>query len=118
MTKLIKHHDIDQDKIVTINDWALTTLSEEEFKEFKQAEERNTNLMLTYQKAGLISINSIEQKFFSSILNEEVSIITGLEVTLSPGVTIMDIPIDPEWGMWEARYAADSNVNYSPMYQD
>ena len=118
MTKLYKQADTSNHKILNISDWAKATLSPDEYAEFKEAERRNNNLMLEYQNAGLIQMNSIKETCWSNILNEEVILTTGLEIMLSPGVTILDIPIDPEWGMWEARYAADPDVNYNPMYQE
>lgn len=118
MTKLTKLSDRSNLTFTSINDWAKNTLTTSEYADFKEAEQRNSTLMLEYQQAGLITMNKIQEKCFSKILNEEITLIVGIEVILSPGVTVLDIPIDPEWGMWEARYAADPDVDYNPMYQD
>ena len=120
MTKLVKNSDIlnTSMQLINIRDWAQATLKDTELDDFIEAEKRNTELMLTYQNAGLISYKWIEAKGWSELLNEEITLLFGHEITLAPGVTLLDIPIDPEWGMWEARYASDSNIDYNPVYQE
>jgi hypothetical protein len=116
----ILHKKVDLDssnRIINIQDWAKIMLSDEEYQSFAEAQKRNSDLMKSYHDAGLIEYEPIIKEVYVPSLNESITITIGQNVKLSPGVTILDIPIDPEFGAWHARYMSDPDINYSPTIQ-
>jgi hypothetical protein len=102
---------------VPIEDWAKNTLSTEELDQFNQAAIRNNTLMAQYEKNGLISHESEYVTVYSEILKTEIKHLVAVQIILAPGVTVLDIPVDPEWASWHARYTSDPNINYNPTVQ-
>lgn len=102
---------------INIHDWAIKTLDADELNQFLEAEKRNLDLMQSYLEHGLMKQESIKENVYLPQYGEEVTIDVGLRTVLSPGITVLDIPIDPEYGAWHARYAADSNINHNPTAQ-
>lgn len=118
MTELQKIIDTDIDNnYVNIHDWAVRTLDQEELEQFLEAEKRNLKLTQSYLEHGLMRQESIKENIYLPKHGTEVTIQIGTRTVLSPGVTILDIPIDPEYGAWNARYAADPNINHNPTAQ-
>ena len=117
-TELQKNFDTNIDnKIVTIRDWAVAMLTPNELDEYLKSETRNNALMQSYADAGLMTQETITETVFISATGQNISVPVGQRTTLAPGVTILDIPIDPEFGAWHARYTSDSNINYNPTVQ-
>ena len=117
-TELQKYIDTDiTNSPITIHDWASATLTIDELDEFRQAEGRNILLMQSYVDAGLMTQENINETVFVSTIGQTVTITVGYKTVLSPGVTILDIPVDPEFAAWHARYTSDPNVNYNPTVQ-
>ena len=117
-TELQKNFDTNIDnKIVTIRDWAQSVLTAEELENFYIAEERNLVLNKQYIDAGLMQQESVTETVYVPSIGKSITISVGQKITLAPGVTILDIPIDPEFGAWHARYTSDPNINYNPTVQ-
>jgi len=115
---LQKNTDIDiNNKIVTVRDWAQSALTAEELENFYEAEKRNLALNKHYIDTGLMQQESITETVYVPAIGANITIPIGQKTTLAPGVTILDIPIDPEFGAWHARYTSDPNVNYNPTVQ-
>ena len=102
---------------ITIRDWAMATLTPTELDEYLKAESRNNTLMQSYTDAGLMIRETITETVFVPAIGQNISIPVGERITLAPGVTVLDIPIDPEFGAWHARYSSDPNINYNPTVQ-
>jgi len=118
VTVLEKTVDSDvQGNQIFIHDWAKSTLSQDEYQSFLQAQDRNIELMNRYKLLGLVTEEPIYATSYSQILQSNISIMVGHRVVLAPGVTVLDIPIDPEFGAWNARYSSDPKVNYNPTFQ-
>lgn len=118
LTELQKSTDTDiNNKLVTIREWAQTVLTAEELAEFYEAEKRNLALSKHYIDTGLITQETVTETVFVPGLNETITIVIGQKTKLAPGVTVLDIPIDPEFGAWHARYTSDPNINYNPTVQ-
>ena len=100
-----KHHRI------SIDEWA-NTLTYHEYNQFKQAQNKNNKLKKQYVENGLITIlpiiKSMEKTTFSFDLRINVSrtfdIKIGEEIIFSPGVTIDQVPDDPDYYLWEQRF--------------
>jgi hypothetical protein len=105
------------DSFSSINDWATKTLSSEELISFLEAQRRNEALMTKYQEDGLFSRELIVETVYSEVLKTNISVTIGVKTALAPGVTVLDIPIDPEFGSWHSRYSSDPEINYNPTIQ-
>lgn len=117
-TELYSGVDTDAgNRTVTIRQWAETYLNASEFEEYLQAEARNNELMNHYESSGLFTRETITEEVFVPSLNKKLTVQAGVKTILAPGITVLDIPIDPEFGAWHARYAADPNINYNPTIQ-
>jgi hypothetical protein len=117
-TELQKNFDTSIDnKIVTIRDWAHSVLTLDELDEYLTAESRNNALMQSYTDAGLMTQETILETVFVSAVGQNITVPVGQKTVLAPGVTVLDIPIDPEFGAWHARYTSDPNINYNPTVQ-
>lgn len=117
-TILQKNIDLDQNnKSITIHEWAIKTLDNEELKSYLEAEARNHALNQHYQDIGLVTNESITEEVYVEHLKKHITVITGVKTTLSPGVTVLDIPVDPEFAAWHSRYTSDMNINYNPTIQ-
>ena len=117
-TELQKNFDTNIDnKIVTIRDWAVATLTTDELDEYLQAESRNNTLMQSYIDTGLMTQEAVIETVFVSAVGQNITVPVGQKTVLAPGVTILDIPIDPEFGAWHTRYTSDPNINYNPTVQ-
>lgn len=103
--------------LMSIERWAEKTLSNEEYQSFKEAEKRNMLLMEKYESNGLFRREAVKELVYSSTLKQNIHVTVGVNTILAPGVTVLDIPIDPEYGAWHARYSADPDVNYNPTVQ-
>lgn len=104
-------------RIVTIREWAQSVLTAEELDNFYEAEQRNLALIKHYIDTGLMQQESIVETVYIPSVDKNITVPVGQKTVLAPGVTILDIPIDPEFGSWHARYASDPNVNYNPTVQ-
>jgi hypothetical protein len=102
---------------VTIRDWAQAVLTPEEYADFLAAENRNLALVKHYIDSGLIQQEIIKETVYVPSVGTTLTINTGLKTTLAPGVTVLDIPIDPDWAVWHARYTSDPSINYNPTVQ-
>jgi hypothetical protein len=102
---------------VNIRDWAISTLDADELEQFLEAEKRNLELVQSYLEHGIMSQETLKENVYLPKYGEEVTIDVGLRTVLSPGITVLDIPIDPEYGAWHARYAADPTINHNPTVQ-
>ncbi len=117
-TELQKNSDTDiTNNPITIHNWAVATLASDELNEYLMAESRNNALMQSYIGAGLMTQEALTETVFVSSIGQSITIPIGQKTTLAPGVTILDIPIDPEFGAWHARYTSDPNINYNPTVQ-
>lgn len=103
--------------IDSIDQWAKQTLSDDEYANFVEAQSRNMSLMAKYESDGLFTREPVTEVVHSSILGHDIAVQVGVNTILAPGITVLDIPIDPEFGAWHARYASDPNVNYNPTIQ-
>lgn len=104
-------------KTVTIREWAESVLTTEELENFYEAEKRNLALTKHYINTGLMQQESITETVYVPAIGASITVPVGQKTTLAPGVTILDIPIDPEFGAWHARYTSDPNINYNPTVQ-
>lgn len=117
-TELQKNNDTDiNNKPVTIRDWAQLVLTAEELENFYEAEKRNLALTKHYIDIGLMTQETITETVFIPSLGETITISVGQKTTLAPGVTVLDIPVDPEFSAWHARYTSDPNINHNPTVQ-
>jgi|LakMenEpi03Aug12_release.lakeMendotaPanAssembly.Ray.scaffolds.fasta_scaffold449227_3 hypothetical protein len=118
MTEFQKINDTDvSHNHINIHDWAIRTLDQDELEQFLEAENRNLALMKSYVQHGLMTQETVKENVYLPEYGEEITIEVGLQTILSPGVTILDVPIDPEYGAWHARYTADPNINHNPTAQ-
>lgn len=104
-------------KPVTIRDWAESTLNAEELESFYEAEKRNLALTKHYIDTGLITQETVTETVFVPSIGENITIGVSQKTTLAPGVTVLDIPVDPEFSAWHARYTSDPNINHNPTVQ-
>ena len=104
-------------KTVTIREWAESSLTAEELVDFYEAEKRNLALTKHYIDSGLMQEELITEIIYVPALGTSITVPVGQKIILAPGVTILDIPIDPEFGAWHARYTSDPNINYNPTVQ-
>ena len=104
-------------KIVTIREWAESSLTAEELVDFYEAEKRNLALTKHYIDSGLMQEELITETIYVPAIGTSITVPVGQKIILAPGVTILDIPIDPEFGAWHARYTSDPNINYNPTVQ-
>ena len=114
------HKTIDTDitnSPITIHNWAVATLTSDELDQYIMAESRNNALMQSYIDAGLMTQEALTETVFVSAIGQSITIPIGQKTTLAPGVTVLDIPIDPEYGAWHARYSSDHTINYNPTVQ-
>lgn len=116
--ELQKNIDTDiNNRIVTIREWAQTVLTGEELENFYEAEKRNLALTKHYIDIGLMQQESLTETVYVPSIDKSITVSIGQKTILAPGVTILDIPIDPEFGAWHARYTSDPNINYNPTVQ-
>jgi hypothetical protein len=104
-------------RAVTIREWAESSLTAEELADFYEAEKRNSALTKHYIDSGLYQQESITETVYVPAIGASITVPIGQKTILAPGVTILDIPIDPEFSVWHARYTSDPNVNYNPTVQ-
>lgn len=104
-------------KTVTIREWAESSLTAEELVDFYEAEKRNLALTKHYIDSGLMQEELITETIYVPAIGTSITVPVGQKIILAPGVTILDIPIDPEFGAWHARYTSDPNINYNPTVQ-
>ena len=117
-TEFQKNIDTDvNNNPISIRDWASNTLSGAELEEYLEDETRNNTLMERYARAGLISQVPIQETVFVQAVGQNITLTVGQKTILAPGVTVLDIPIDPEFGAWHARYTSDPDINYNPTVQ-
>jgi beta-glucosidase-like glycosyl hydrolase len=105
------------DAPVTIRDWAQAVLTAEEYADYLEAESRNLALTKSYIDAGLMQQEIIKETVYVPAVGTTLTFDTGVKTTLAPGVTVLDIPIDPDWAVWHARYTSDPTINYNPTVQ-
>lgn len=102
---------------VTIRDWAQAVLTPEEYADYLEAESRNLALTKHYIDTGLMQQELIKETVYVPSVGTSITVNVGLKTTLAPGVTALDIPIDPDWAVWHARYTSDPDINYNPTVQ-
>ena len=117
-TELFKQIDLNLDnQIIGIREWAQVFLTDEEFKQFSEAEDRNNTLMNQYESNGLFTRELVKENVYVASLGQHVTVTVGVKTILAPGITVLDIPIDPEYGHWYARYASSPYINHSATVQ-
>ena len=104
-------------RIVSNREWAESTLTGHELENFYEAEQRNLALTKHYIDTGLMQQESVTETVYVSSIGASITVPVGQKTILAPGVTILDIPIDPEFGAWHARYTGAPNINYNPTVQ-
>lgn len=113
-----KNNDTDiNNSPITLREWAESALDAEELDQFLEAEKRNLELIKHYIDSGLMQQDTIKETVYVPAIGQNITVTVGLKTTLAPGVTVLDIPIDPEFGIWHTRYASDPNINYNPTIQ-
>jgi hypothetical protein len=96
----------------SVEKWAETTLSDEDYLKFLQAKRRHDLLLEQAVNDGIVKFEEVKEEVFSKMLNANVSVYVGTRVTVKEGHTI---PMDDEYMEFESRYSNDPSVVYRPV---
>lgn len=90
---------------VDIFTWAKNTLTDQELIDFQTSLDENTALWSQYTNDELITVQVLYDTVFSSVLNEEITIVLGEKTTVKDSNTVLQMA--SSWEYWQARFVAE-----------
>jgi hypothetical protein len=79
-------------------------LGAQDYLLYKQAQDLNDKLWLSYMDQNLIQVEILYENVFIPELNDNFDIEMGYRTKLSPGITPAQISLHPEYAAWEHRF--------------
>jgi hypothetical protein len=96
----------------TIQQWAKTSLTAEEFEDFENAMKENEQLWDQYITDGLIQIVPIYDTVYDPILSSEITIEAGDKTILMPGTSIEDLHTAERYKYWQNRFVEENGSEH------
>lgn len=91
-----------------IIDWAKNNLNPQEHLQFEAAYAANSSLWQSYMDQGLYTEKEIFQTFYSALLDTDIQIAVGKQITMAQGFTFDDLKLDTSYKEWVLRYGNET----------
>lgn len=104
MSQITRYYNNGEENMVQ---WAQANLTPEEYIDFTNSLNENTQLWETYVLNGLITVTPVFESVYIDELDTNIDVQVGENIQLAPGVTKNDVPVAYSWGFWLARIPAE-----------